>query len=393
LIGSALLGNVGIQGSQAGTAMRAMYNRMAAPPKMAADAIAKLSLKVSDAQGNMRPMVDLMGEIAQKTKDMGNTERMGIFKAIAGEEAGTAFAQLINQGGAGEITKFIEILKTSNGEVTKIAKQMGDNTAGDIKAFSSAYEGLGIALTQTNNAPMRELIQMGTEMLKSTIDWVKANPELAATLLKIMAVGVGLVTVLGGLALGVAGILGPLAMAKWSLMSLGIKVIPLVTGAFRMMGIAMAANPIGIVIAAIATAAAGAYILYEAWGPITEWFSEFWDSLPDKISAAIKWLGSIMSPLGWIADKVGGLFADNEPIKKIATATVATAMVATPTLATKPVERTPQAVVTEQNTQHISINITASPGMDADAIARAVRDEIQKIERERASRNSSRFWD
>ena len=48
---------------------------------------------------------------------------MGIFKHIAGEEAGTAFAQLVNQGGAGEISKFVEILKTSNGEVIKIAKQ------------------------------------------------------------------------------------------------------------------------------------------------------------------------------------------------------------------------------------------------------------------------------
>ena len=51
-----LLGNVGIQGSMAGTALRAAFLRLSAPPKMAADAIEELGLSVKDAEGNLRPI-------------------------------------------------------------------------------------------------------------------------------------------------------------------------------------------------------------------------------------------------------------------------------------------------------------------------------------------------
>lgn len=430
---SGLLGNVGIQGSQAGTALRSMFTRMAAPPKMARDAIEKLGLATQDAQGNMRPMVDIMADIAEKTKDMGNAERMGYFKQIAGEEAGTAFAELVNKGGVGEIAKFSEILKKSQGEVSQIAKKMGDNTAGDIKTFQSAYEALAISLTQTNTAPMRELIQMGTGVLRMVQNWVKENPKLASTLLKIAVVGAGLVTVLGGMALGIAGILGPFAMLKWSVGTLGIKamgltkILPMIGSGIRLIGMAIAANPIGAVITAIAL---GATLLYTYWDPITKWFANFWDNLPKLIQTALGWLGDALGTIGSLAGKVANFFGGDDekkirveetrkladkpalvksakPIQKMAAATVVAttaatqpafatqpALATTPTIATQPVQQVTQTAHTpEQVTQHIEINITAAPGMDTAQIAQAVRRELEQIDRERTRRNQTRLYD
>jgi len=406
---SGLLGNVGIQGSQAGTALRAMFTRMAAPPKMARDAIQQLGLATKDAQGNMRPMVDILADVARKTKDMGNSDRMGIFKKIAGEEAGTAFAQLVNEGGAGEITKFVEVLKQSFGEAQAVSKKMGDNTAGDLKQMSSAYEALAISLTQTNTAPMRELIQLGTNILKNVREWVKENPQLAGTLLKVAAVGAGLVTVLGGLALGVAGILGPFAMMKWSILTLGLKakglvsILPMIASGFRIVGAAMAANPIGFAIAAIAGAAT---VLYTCWDPITKWFADFWESLPNMIKGAISWLTKAIGPIGWLADKVAGFFSGEDgettpakkiqakPIKKVAAASVVATTAATqPAIATQPVQSFTAPIQTEQVTQTVEINIHAAPGMDANQVAQAVRRELEQIERERKRRTQTRLFD
>ena len=100
-----LLGNVGIQGEQAGTTLRSLHNRLAAPPKMARKALDDLGISVADAQGNMRPMVDILAEIAKKTEGLGSADRLGAFKAIAGAEAGAGMAALVEQGGAGAITK------------------------------------------------------------------------------------------------------------------------------------------------------------------------------------------------------------------------------------------------------------------------------------------------
>src|SRR3546814_9336400 len=84
------LGDAGIQGGMGGTALRAILNRLSAPPKMAANAIEELGLAVADADGNLRPMPDLLKEIYERTKDMGEVERAGLLKALAGEEIGRA---------------------------------------------------------------------------------------------------------------------------------------------------------------------------------------------------------------------------------------------------------------------------------------------------------------
>src|SRR5690606_18284811 len=71
------LGDAGIQGSMGGTALRAILNRLSAPPKAAAKALDKLGVSAVDAQGNLRDMPTVLQEIYEKTKNMGDAERAG----------------------------------------------------------------------------------------------------------------------------------------------------------------------------------------------------------------------------------------------------------------------------------------------------------------------------
>lgn len=394
---SGLLGNVGIQGSQAGTALRAIYNRLSGPPKMAAEAIDQLNLSTRDAQGNLRPMVEIMADVAEKTKGMGNAARVDIFKRIAGTEAGTAFAELINKGGEGEIARFVEVLKSVDGEALNIANKMGDNTAGDIKSLRSAWEGLNITLTQTTAGPMRKMIQSGVEMLRAIRTWVKENPKLAGTLLKVAAAGAAIITVLGGMALAVAGILGPFAMAKMAITTLGLK-FGLLTGAIKAMGLALMTTPIGWIVGGIAALVAIGAALYEGWAPFREMFDDLWGSLPGWIKTALSAIGTLMAPLKWIGQAVGSLFGDDEPVKKLAkagatAAGVTAATVATPAMATKPVERAVVQAVQAQGDSHITINIQAASGADGQKIADIVRTELEKLERDRKRGQRARLYD
>lgn len=401
---SGLLGNVGIQGSQAGTALRAMFTRLAGPPKMARDAITRLGLATKDAQGNMRPMVDIMSDIAKKTEGMGNAERIEIFKQIAGEEAGTAFAELVNKGGAGEIAKFVDILHNASGEAKRIAEEMGDNTAGDITKFGSAYEALNITLTKTNITPMRDIINMGTNIVQMITNWVRENPVLAGTLLKVVAGGAAVVTVLGGMALAVAGILGPFAMAKMAFTTL-LPLFPANAAGIKMVSLAMVANPIGAAITAIVVAGT---ILYNNWEPIFEWFTGSWDNVGEKLMQAGRQILKFISPFGWIIDKAIDFFGSDEEKKvaietsdkvaakktaPIAAATAATAIAAAPALATTPIPSPPPTQIADQSNHTYQINIHPSPGMDEQAIAQMVRQEIERIKREDAARNRSRLMD
>jgi TP901 family phage tail tape measure protein len=92
-----LLGNVGIQGSMAGTALRASFLKLSAPPKVAADALANLGVEVKDLDGNLRPVPELLKELAQATEGLGSAERAEAIKQIFGAEASAGLNANYNQ--------------------------------------------------------------------------------------------------------------------------------------------------------------------------------------------------------------------------------------------------------------------------------------------------------
>lgn len=464
---SGLLGNVGIQGSQAGTALRALYSRMSKPPKEAADALSELGVATMDANGDARNMVDILSDMSKASAGLGSAQRLAAFTAIAGQEASAAMATLIDQAGSGDLTKFIDEVTNSMGENARVAKQMGDNASGDIKSFWSAVEGMNISLTETNDAPLRSLIQSATGVVRSITGWVQANPALASGLVKVAAVLAGVIFAGGALATTVAGLLGPLAMAKFAMTTLGIKAgflgggmgivgkgigmlgsvakiaFPIVAGGIRAIGLAMTANPIGVIIMAIAAAA---YLLYAYWGPIKGFFIGLWDSITQKFSGTWETIKTILSftPLGlivsnwggimdffsnlwdsilggakaafdWIGEKMGwvtGLFGDNKnelnvnnngpskpdfsalakaasrPVRTMAVAPVAAAVAAGPAAAASPSQA---SAPLSQDSYQIIINPPA--GADANAIAKEVARQIKEIQLRNQSRMRSSLAD
>lgn len=269
-----LLGNIGIQDSQAGTALRAIQTRMANLKGPVGDAFDALKINAHDAQGNVRNMVELLAEVAEKTEGMGSGERLKIFTDIAGMEAGSAFTALVEKGGSGEIRKFANSMMQIDGYSHRVAKTMGDNVVGALDEVSSAWEGLNITLFESQSGPLRELLLSVAEMISGLNKWTKENPKLTATLVKAAAVLGTLLVASGGLMQIMAGILGPMALVKMSVTALGIK--------FGFLNATMWANPIGVVIAACVALAGVIYMIYDNWGGIVTWFT----AKLDRVSAA-----------------------------------------------------------------------------------------------------------
>lgn len=288
------LGDAGIQGSMAGTSLRAILGRLAEPPKMAAKALEELGIKTRDAKGNLRDFPELLAELDKKTAKMGNAQRAGFFKHIAGEEAFSSLSVLAEQAGKGELQTLVADLKQAKGEAQKVAGTMTDNLSGDMKNLQSAWEDLGIQIFDGIDSPLRQISQSITRVISKVGVWMKENPELAKTLTMIGLAIAGIITTLGILSLSIAAMLGPLAAAKLSLSILGIKggsaltlllkPIKLLGSAFLGLGKAMLANPILLVIAAIAAAV---YLIYKNWDTIGPYVYKVWDTV--KRYTAIAW--------------------------------------------------------------------------------------------------------
>lgn len=294
-----LLGNVGIKGSQSGTALRAMLNRLSGPTKAATKQLNKLSVKTKDAKGNLRALPDILADIAKKTKKMGSADQLAILKDIFGEEAATAAAELIKQAGEKNIREFDKKLKEANGTAQKVAETMSDNLMGDLKGLDSAREALGITIFDGQSNALRELTQTATSWLRTVNEWIKANPELTSKIIRWMAILASAATVIGALSIASSFILYPLARMGLGFLKVGGIVLSLggkFLGLIRAISLLAMANPIILAIAAVVVALAGvAYLIYKNWEPLSKWFKEIWDQVKVKFDEVKKWFSDLSS--------------------------------------------------------------------------------------------------
>lgn len=322
-----LLGNIGIQGSNSGTALRAMLNRLAGPTSKAAKLMDNLGINTKDTSGNMLNIVDIMSQVAKQTEKMGNADQLAIFKEIFGEEAASGMAELIGQAGAGGFAKYAAMIRQqSKGVAKEMAAVMGDNARGDLDNMTSAWEDLNIQMLETQNGPLRGLIQQVTSLTQAAGVWMRANPELTATITKVAAITAVTAVVGGGLLLVLAGLLGPIAAVKMGLgmmLAIGGPLLPLLKGltlGVLKLGLAILTTPIGWIIAGIAAIAAGAYLIYKNWDQLGPWFKstwakckvatgEFWDYLTTLPSRALNAGKAIIDGL------IGGISTKWEELK------------------------------------------------------------------------------
>ena len=134
-----ILGNNGIQASMAGTSLRAIISRMAAPTGEAADLMEALNIKVVNADGSLKKMASVIEEVSRATDGMGNANKIAAIKMLIGEEAASSFLALMSAGPQA-LRDFTTELENSAGTAENIAAIMIDNTAGKLELFRSKVD-------------------------------------------------------------------------------------------------------------------------------------------------------------------------------------------------------------------------------------------------------------
>ena len=156
-------------------------------------------------------------------------------------------------------------LEQADGEAANLAKTMSDNALGDFTTMTSGLDALRTSIYETNSGAIRNFIKSVTSMVQKTTAWAKENPELVATLGKIFGI-----LAIGAVILGTVGavmltILGPMALLRASLATLGlpstlmpftmlVNAIKLVGSAFKVVaGALMAYTPLAAYLLGTAT--------------------------------------------------------------------------------------------------------------------------------------------
>ncbi len=266
------LHDAGIQGSMAGTALRAMMVRLSKPRKEAAAALDALGVKTKDANGKLRSMPDILADIAKAEEKLSQAGRMRATATIFGTEALSAANVLMQQAASGSLQEYEKSLYRQ-GSAAEVATKQNDNLAGDVKVLGSVFEALQLTIYERVQPALRAFTQKVTDVIGGMKDWMDNH----RTLSNILIAG----------AAAIAGVAAAIIPAVTAFKTLQMAVA-LVKAPFLALNVVMAASPIGLVVTALGALVAAAIYTYNEFEPFRQ--------MMDRVFAGMKAFGS------WLAD-------------------------------------------------------------------------------------------
>ena len=91
------LGNIGIRGSAAGTAIKNAYGNLAGNTKVAAETLKQLGVEALDANGKFKPILQIVGDLDQALRKMSAKDEQATINKIANERASKSIVELLRQ--------------------------------------------------------------------------------------------------------------------------------------------------------------------------------------------------------------------------------------------------------------------------------------------------------
>ncbi|MFA7265142.1 MAG: phage tail tape measure protein [Candidatus Nanopelagicales bacterium] len=196
----AAFADAGLKGSDAGTSLKTFLQRIAAPTGKAAKSIKDLGMDFFDAQGKMKPLTAIAGQLQKGMSGLTQEQRLQAMQTIFGSDATRAANVLFNEGTAGLQEYVGATSEAGNAQGMADARMAG--LSGSLESLSGSLETAAIALGQA----LAPTIQAVSEKIQTLADWfTNLDPGMQSTI-----VTVGLV---------VAAI-GPLLMVTGKMISL-----------------------------------------------------------------------------------------------------------------------------------------------------------------------------
>lgn len=160
----AVLANSGITGSEAGTKLRNVLLSLTSPTDKARNALDELGVSVEDANGNLRPLEQIFGDLQFALEDFGDVARLDVLGTVFNKRDLAAVNQLLNTTTV-EWDQLTYEIVNSGGAAADAADQTLNNLQGDLKLLSSQAESTGIAIYDGLQEPLRNATQSVTEFL------------------------------------------------------------------------------------------------------------------------------------------------------------------------------------------------------------------------------------
>ncbi|WP_095189080.1 phage tail tape measure protein [Pseudomonas sp. Irchel 3E19] len=352
-----MMDQAGMEGGAAGNAFRKIFQ--AGLNKDKVDDVnkirqlkgQKIQFSFTNKEGNFAGLENLFAQV-EKLKGLNDEDRTETIKDLFGDdsETMTTLNTMMNKGLAGykEVQQKLQNQADLRTRVNEQLSTLTNVMEAAEGSFTNAMAEFGAAVAPE----LKELINTLGEVANNVGAWARENPKLAGGLVKVVALVAGLSFVFGGLAIGMASLLGPFAVIRYGMAMFGMqgggtlrimqKLAPTITGlarnalpmlgqglrtlastlsgalvtALRTVSIALwglATNPVALAIGAVVAVLAGAaYLIYSNWDAVKLYFSNAWTEINAGFSGGIGGILNTLanfSPIGLIYQAFAGVLS------------------------------------------------------------------------------------
>ncbi|SEI83081.1 phage tail tape measure protein, TP901 family, core region [Azotobacter beijerinckii] len=282
-LGSTFL-TMGSTSEVAGTAANAMIRELSIAEmqsKSFQKGLGMLGLNAATIQKSMSK--DATGTIIktlEAIKKLAPEKQMTASTLLFGKEYGDDAAKLANN--LDEYRRQLQLVNAeqAKGSMLRESDAKNQNLSARWMMLQNKLFNQSSALGASMAQPLIELMDTVGGMVDRVTAWTKANPELTATLVKAAALVSALAIGGGTLALILAGLVGPLAMAKLGMATFGITT-------------SAALGPVLLIIGAVAVLAAGAYLVWQNWGTLGPKFAALWEGIKSQFGSLMTWFAGL----------------------------------------------------------------------------------------------------
>lgn len=284
-----LLGNAGIKGSEAGTALRGMMSRLVKPATDAQKVINSLGIKLVEKNGDLKKIPEIFAELDKKMGKLNQTKKASALVSIFGQETLSAATILMDINKSGAIAKFSADLADSAGVAAQMSKIRLNSIKGDLDNLSSAVESLAISFGSFLSPAIRGITQVLTIVANDIGKVIDTNGELVKTIGLVVAglvvfkvAALALTATLWVLTPVITTLIGLTKLLKYGI--IGLNAV-------------MALNPVGLAIIAIAGLIAAIVLAYHNFETFREMVKKLGNDILAFFATPIKYVMDLISQL------------------------------------------------------------------------------------------------
>lgn len=267
-----IMTDAGLDGSNAGTSLRASLLALNNPAKAQAEIMDELGFSILDSAGNAKSLADMVGDLGSALEGETEAQRVATLSKLVGTEAVSGFLSLM-KAGPDAINANTEALQNSEGAAAETAAQMKDGIGGALENLSGAFESLTIIIGDV----LVPYVQMAAEWLAKLAEKFTA---LSEGTMNFLVIGTAIVGIFSAIAAGIGVAMVVVGSVITSLGTLATA-LGIAGGAGGLLSAVFAAitGPIGIAVAAIAGIIAAVVLAYNK----IDWFRDMVNAAWAKI--------------------------------------------------------------------------------------------------------------